>query len=151
MIFGALVFLVFVLDQLTKLLAIHYLSAHDTVPVLQNVFHLTLVYNTGIAFGFFRHSQAILLGVITVSLIFILFWGARSFGKNSGDPNRKTQSFALALILGGAIGNWLDRVRLGAVVDFLDFRFWPVFNIADCAITCGVCFYMWLILFKKAE
>ncbi len=150
MIFGALVFLVFILDQLTKLLAVHYLSSIDTVPVLQNVFHLTLVYNTGIAFGFFRHSQGILLGAITLSLIFILIWGARSFSKNSQDSAHRLQSFALALILGGAIGNWLDRMRLGAVVDFLDFRFWPVFNLADTAITAGVCCYLWLILSKKA-
>lgn len=151
MIFGALVFLVFVLDQLTKLLAIHYLTSVETVPVLQNVFHLTLVYNKGIAFGFFRNSQAFLLGAITLSLIFILFWGARSFSQKKQDSAARFQSFALALILGGAIGNWLDRVRIGAVVDFLDFRVWPVFNLADSAITAGVCCYMWLILLKKAE
>lgn len=150
MIFGALVFLVFVLDQLTKLLAVHFLSSVDSVPVLQNVLHLTLVYNTGIAFGFFRHSQAILLGAITLSLIFLLIWGVRSFKKNSG-PSQKFQSFALALILGGAIGNWLDRVRIGSVVDFFDFRIWPVFNVADSAITIGVGCYLWLLVFKKGE
>ena len=150
MIFGVLVFLIFAADQLTKLLAVHYLSSVDTVPVLQNVFHLTLVYNTGIAFGFFRHSQAILLGAITLSLIFLLIWGVRSFKKNSG-PSQKFQSFALALILGGAIGNWLDRVRIGSVVDFFDFRIWPVFNVADSAITIGVGCYLWLLVFKKGE
>ena len=151
MIFGALVFLVFVLDQLTKLLAVHFLSSVDSVPVLQNVLHLTLVYNTGIAFGFFRHSQAVLLGAITLSLIFLLIWGARSFSKNSADPSQKFQSFALALILGGAFGNWFDRVRIGSVIDFFDFRIWPVFNVADSAITVGVGCYLWLLLFKKGE
>lgn len=151
MIFGILVFFVFLLDQLTKLLAVHYLSSVDSFPVLQNVFHLTLVYNTGIAFGFFRHSQAILLGAITLSLVFLLIWGARSFKQKPGEPSQKFQSFALALILGGAIGNWLDRVRIGSVVDFFDFRVWPVFNVADSAITIGVGCYLWLLLFKKGE
>ncbi len=151
MIFGALVFLVFILDQLTKLLAVHYLASVDTVPVLQNVFHLTLVYNTGIAFGFFRHSQTLLLGAITLSLIFLLIWGFRSFSEKSAGPWQKFQSFALALILGGAFGNWVDRIRVGSVIDFFDFRIWPVFNVADSAITVGVGCYLWLLLFKKGE
>lgn len=151
MIFGALVFLVLLLDQITKLLAVHFLSGVDTVPVLQNVFHLTLVYNTGIAFGFFRNSQGLLLGAISLCLVFILIWGAKSFKNSSKDPAQKLQSFALALILGGAIGNWIDRVRVGSVIDFLDFRIWPVFNLADSAITVGVCYYLLLLLKEPAK
>jgi len=61
----------------------------------------------------------------------------------------KVARFGLALILGGAFGNWIDRVRFGAVVDFLDFRVWPVFNVADSAITVGVAVYL-ILLFRKS-
>jgi len=57
--------------------------------------------------------------------------------------------FGIALILGGAIGNWIDRIRFGAVIDFLDFRVWPIFNVADSAITAGV--FLYLILIIKEE
>jgi len=56
----------------------------------------------------------------------------------------------LALILGGAIGNWIDRIQFGAVIDFLDFRIWPVFNVADSAITVGVCLYL-LVFIRKSS
>ena len=61
---------------------------------------------------------------------------------------KEPQLLGLALILGGAIGNWIDRIRYQAVVDFLDFRIWPVFNIADSAITIGVAFYI-ILFFKR--
>lgn len=59
--------------------------------------------------------------------------------------------WGMALILGGAIGNWIDRVRFGAVIDFFDFRVWPVFNVADSAITVGVVLYFFLILRKESQ
>lgn len=143
--FFLLVFLVLVFDQLTKFLALSFLAAYDSVPVIPNIFHLTLVHNTGIAFGFFNRHREILFAAISLSLVFLGVWGARST-RNSPPA----QSFALALILGGAIGNWLDRLRFGAVVDFLDFRVWPVFNGADSAITIGVVLYFWSLLRKPA-
>ncbi len=142
--FYLLVFSVFLLDQLTKFFALTCLASVETVPVIPNIFHLTLVHNTGIAFGFFQGSR-LLPAAITLSLIVLTVWGAKS-AKHGQKP---AESLALAVILGGAIGNWLDRLRLGAVTDFLDFRIWPVFNIADSAITVGVCFYLWMLLRKK--
>jgi signal peptidase II len=140
--YGLVGFVVF-LDQLTKYFALVFLS-EVSQPVLPNVFHLTLVRNTGVAFGFLSDHSSLLFSVITVSLVFLFILVARSHGASL------SEKWALSLILGGAIGNWIDRVRLGAVIDFLDFRFWPVFNLADTAITVGVCVYL-ISLFRARE
>lgn len=144
MVFHAVFFGVLLLDQLTKYLALQHLDVTGTVPIIPNVFHFSLVHNTGIAFGVFREHPQLLLIVITISLIFLFFWGWK---KADLLPS---QRLALALILSGAVGNWIDRVRFGAVIDFLDFRIWPVFNIADSAITIGVVLFAALVLFKKS-
>ncbi len=78
--------------------------------------------------------------LISASLLFLLFWGFRA------KDLPVAQRVGLALILGGAIGNWIDRIRFGAVIDFLDFRIWPVFNLADSAITIGVSIYLLLLI-----
>jgi signal peptidase II len=139
------VFLVVVLDQLSKGIILHTLALHDSQPILPGVFHLTLVYNTGIAFGFFKEHSNLLFFLISGSLVFLLLWGVRLRRAHS------LAGFGLALILGGAIGNWIDRMRFGAVIDFLDFRVWPVFNLADSAISIGVGLYLVLVFFKKNE
>lgn len=143
-VFYSVLLLTLALDQLTKFLALRGLSQIDTVEIIPRVFHLTLVHNTGIAFGFFRQHPSILLSLITLSLIFLFLWG-----RNMPKEN-KTERFALALILGGAVGNWFDRLRFGAVIDFLDFRVWPVFNLADSAITIGVTLFAWSLFKKKS-
>ena len=143
--FYLVLLLVLAFDQITKYLALHYLAATESSAVIPNIFHLTLVHNTGIAFGFFRQHPSVLLSLISISLLFLFFWGARMPKENS------MERFSLALILGGAIGNWIDRVRFGAVIDFLDFRVWPVFNIADSAITVGVILLAWLMIRKKSS
>ncbi len=137
-----MIFFVVLVDQASKLAALRILFPGETVPVIQGLFHFTLIQNTGIAFGFFREHQGLLLILISVSLIFLWIWALRMEG---GLGSR----YAFALILGGAAGNWIDRMRFGAVIDFLDFRVWPVFNIADSAITLGVAIYFLLLLKKK--
>jgi len=124
-------------------LALRFLSLDSSTAVIANLFHLTLVQNTGIAFGLFRRHEMLLFSLITISLVILFIWGSRS-----KSPSR-TARFGIALILGGAIGNWIDRIRFGAVIDFLDFRVWPVFNVADSAITVGV--FLYLILIIKEE
>ena len=141
--FYAVLLFVFLADQLTKFFALQTLAGVDSVPVISGIFYFTLVHNTGVAFGFFRQHPQLLLGLISLSLCFLLVWGIRV------PPQQKTQRFALALILGGALGNWVDRLRYGAVIDFLDFRVWPVFNVADSAITVGVTLFAWHLLRQK--
>ena len=138
--FYTIALLILLLDQATKFAAITFLTETGSVPVLQGIFHLTLVHNTGVAFGLFREHGAILLGMITLSVVLLSLWA--HYILRAG----VLMETSLALILGGAVGNWIDRLRLGSVVDFLDFRIWPVFNVADTAISIGVALYCFLLL-----
>lgn len=124
--------LIVLLDQFTKGCVRNSLQPGSSVAVLPNLFHLTLVENQGIAFGLFQGADTLLFVIITISIIVLIVLGLRSH------PGRRLTPWGMGLILGGAIGNWIDRVRMGAVIDFLDFRIWPVFNLADTAITVGV-------------
>ena len=130
--------LVIVVDQLTKLLADHFLQYHQPVEVMP-MFNLTLMYNKGAAFSFLANAGGwqrwfFLILTSTVS-IFIYLWIKKL------KTHQVLQYSALALILGGAIGNLIDRAIYGHVIDFLDVylqqQHWPAFNIADAAITVG--------------
>jgi len=95
---------------------------------------LVPIHNTGSAFGLFQGQSFVLIIVAAVGIAFILltaFLLYRRFPLLATTPNR----IALGLILGGALGNWVDRLRFGQVTDFIDVGFWPVFNVADSAIT----------------
>ena len=124
-------------DQLTKHLIATAFAPAQTLPLLPPILHLTYVQNTGAAFGLFK-GQQLLFVLLSVGVI---IWMARRLLRPSSDG-----SLALAscgLILGGAAGNLIDRVWLGYVVDFIDLRVWPVFNIADSAITIGNGLLQW--------
>ena len=122
---------ILVLDQLTKkLICLSFLPGQSR-PIIENIFHLTLVYNKGIAFGLFV-DRVIISVFISVMVIILLIV---SVIKIKGHD--LILKIAFSLILGGAAGNLVDRIRFGYVIDFLDFRVWPVFNLADTAITIG--------------
>ena len=127
-------------DQLTKFLALRFLKPAASFPIFQNVFHLSFVENNGIAFGLFQGHPQVLTVVITASILCLLVC-ARFF---SNQP--QSHRLAYGFILGGSVGNWIDRIRFGHVIDFLDFRIWPVFNIADSFITIGVILFLWFAL-----
>lgn len=140
-LFYSFTILLVFLDQFTKFLVLQGIPLHGSLPVIPGIFHLTLVFNQGIAFGLFRDHESLLFLLITASLG-LLLWVSRHI------PRWPSWSrWAFALITGGAIGNWIDRVRLGYVVDFFDLRVWPVFNVADSAITVGVSLYV-IMLFR---
>jgi signal peptidase II len=146
--FYALVGAVVLIDQLSKFFALQYLSPHSPVLLIPHVLNLTLVRNSGVAFGLFSGYAPALFTVITVSLVFLFLIANRSHGKTPHGTSI-TDRWALSLILGGAIGNWIDRLRFGAVIDFIDFRIFPVFNIADTAITVGVGLYFIHVFISK--
>ncbi len=133
--------LVVVSDQITKAMVSAWVSPYEMIAVIPGVFNLVNWLNTGAAFGIFSSSAAtgrvLLIAVTIVSLVVIGF-----LIKTARTENDKITTFALSLIGGGAVGNLIDRVRLGSVIDFLDFYVgsyhWPAFNIADSAITIGV-------------
>ncbi len=135
---------VFAADRLTKNLALAVLHSVPTISVLPGVFHLTLVHNTGVAFGLLKGwGLWVALGTVAV-LAGLVVSAARQ-----GYLQQKPFPWALGLVLGGAAGNLLDRVRTGAVIDFLDFRIWPVFNVADSCITIGAILMGWSLLRKR--
>lgn len=144
-------FIVFLIacDQISKLAVLKRLHQTDSIPVINNVFHITLVYNTGSAFGVFREYNWILSYVSVFAIILILYMLMRR-PRFSSRLYMHMWQYSLLCILSGATGNLIDRIKLGYVVDFLDFRFWPVFNIADSLITCGVAVLLFLLFNKKA-
>jgi signal peptidase II len=107
----------------------------ESLPLVRNVLHMTMVHNTGIAFGFFK-DQGVTFIVIPIVAIFLLAFNIYYYRQNNEALSR-TYIVAFSLILGGAFGNLIDRMVYGYVIDFIDFRVWPVFNIADSAITIG--------------
>ena len=135
--------LVFVLDQLSKWYASHLLAERG-ISVLPGYFDLELVHNLGAAFGLFATFPSgwrslILIGVALLATLFI--------GVLLNKTVRLWEAFGLGLILGGALGNLLDRLRNGWVVDFIHLHWhdlsWPVFNLADSAISIGVALLLW--------
>lgn len=136
--------LVYVLDRITKMLAVKNIVQGESVALVPNIFHITLVYNNGTAFGLLKDRNTPLLWLSLAVIIFIISY----IWKKGRDINLKT-SLSLGLILGGALGNLTDRIRLGYIIDFIDFRIWPVFNIADSAITIGLMLLAWNIITSK--
>ena len=122
---------VFILDRLAKLLATKSLALGQSVNILPCILNFTLVFNKGAAFGLFNNQALLFISLSLVAISAILYY---LWKNNVKDP---LLSIALALILGGALGNLADRVCLGYVIDFIDLRVWPVFNVADSSITIG--------------
>jgi len=130
------------LDQITKLLAVKFLQLNTPFVLIKNFLNLTLVYNQGAAFGMFKNQLLTFVFISVLAIIFIFF-------NLKSKKNSFIFKISLSLILAGAIGNLIDRLRFGFVIDFLDFRIWPVFNLADSAITVAALLLSWELLFKK--
>ena len=147
--------LVFVLDRLTKRLVVAKVALGDAISVVPGVFRITHVRNTGAAFSMFAETAS--PGVVRWGLIaFSLFAGAIVAGMLWRSGRRfSAASFGFALILGGATGNLLDRIRLHYVTDFLEVHIvryhWPDFNLADSAISVGACLLLLDVLFVKRD
>jgi len=133
--------LVVILDQLSKLWVVGSFLTHESLPVIPGLFNLTFVTNTGAAFGILAGTQSLgrqlfFVGVALVALV-VLYMAYKEYREQG-----QIYMTAIGLVAGGALGNLVDRLRLGHVIDFLDFYFrqshWPAFNIADSAITIGV-------------
>jgi len=132
--FGGLVVLI---DQLSKWIVEQSLVRGESISVLGDFFRLTHVQNPGGAFGLFRDAGSVFL-VLSVVAILFLFWALRRFPLATAGRG----AVALGIVLGGAVGNLIDRVRTQRVIDFFDVGFsdlrWPVFNVADIAVVVGV-------------
>ncbi len=140
--------MVLLVDQASKYIVLSNLSLGEMwnpIPFLRPFFTITHVTNTGAAFGLFRDQgtlfSIVAFVVVAGILVFYRYLPADQFWLR----------VSLGLQLGGAVGNLLDRVRLGRVVDFVDFKIWPVFNLADTAIVVGVGILAVYLLFSKEE
>lgn len=136
-IYYLIAFIVFVIDQLTKYVIATKLELWDQISVIGNFFLITSHRNTGAAFGILENQRYFFI-IITIVVVIGIVWYIQKM-KNTGN---KLLPFALSLVLGGALGNFLDRALTGEVVDFLQFNFgtytFPIFNIADSCIVIGV-------------
>ncbi len=149
-----LTLLVLLLDQGTKSLVRHHISLHESIPVVPGFFRLTHVQNRGAAFGLFADSPSQWkVGLLVLFSLLALLVVSRLLWKNS--HSLSATGFALALIMGGAVGNLWDRLRDGFVVDYLDFHLgsyhWPAFNVADSAIVVGALILIAEILFSRSS
>ena len=126
------------LDQISKLYIEKTLYLGESRPIIENIFHITYIINHGAAFGILADQRWFFLFVAA-----LLWLGYGVFRKRI--PKRLDVELAVSLLLGGALGNAIDRFWLHGVRDFFDFRIWPIFNIADIEIMAGVFILIWYI------
>jgi signal peptidase II len=138
-----IVFTVIALDQITKYLVSTYLSPADSIEILPFL-HLVIIKNIGAAFGMFKNfGSSFFIGISAIAIIFVIWLLITS----------KYNFVGLSLVLGGAIGNLIDRILYGKVIDFIDFsvgRFhWPAFNVADSSLTIGIIVILLTSFYRK--
>ncbi len=144
--------LVVVLDQATKWLIASSFSYYEEVKVIPGFFNLIYIHNPGGAFGIFAKNQGTLQSMLFILIAFAAMGLVLYLYKNT-PSEYPVLSVGFALIFGGALGNMIDRIRLGKVIDFIDLYVahlhWPAFNIADSAISIGMVIFGFYIVFRK--
>lgn len=137
--------LVVLLDRLSKHLIVSRMTLGSSVPVISGVFHITYIENAGAAFGMLVNQQSLFIaaGVALLAAAAYLYPRLRR--------GSRLLRYGAAVLLGGTVGNLIDRIELGHVVDFFDFRVYPVFNVADIAIVLGVAAIIYDIVVKNEE
>ncbi len=123
---------IILLDQISKYLIFSNMSLYESIPVIERVFHITYTQNYGAAFSILQNQRGLFIGISSIAVIIIFYILVRYYKQH-----HVMFLYSLSLIAAGALGNLIDRIRLGFVVDFFDLRVWPVFNIADISIVSG--------------
>lgn len=136
----ALIAAILLVDQFSKFLILKYLGLNATYVVIKGIFSITPTLNTGGGFGILPDQTFLFILISIITIIFIIYTLL------SRKLKGKIFVYSISMILAGALGNLVDRLRLGAVIDFIDFKVWPVFNIADSSITIGVIILAWQLL-----
>lgn len=146
-LFSVATVLTVVCDQVVKYLCTIFLKPIGTFPIIEDVFHLTYCENTGAAFSMLSGAR-IFFVVITSAFILLIFWLIYS-----GRVKNTAASFAMVFVAAGGMGNLIDRVLNGYVVDMFDFRLinFAVFNVADIAVTCGAAAFLIIYVFAKGD
>lgn len=135
-----IIFAVLLLDQITKYLVVIKMTQGMSIPVLEDVFHLTYILNPGAAFGMLEHNRFFFIATACLAIMAIMYMWS-DIKKES-----KMIQIGVALFTGGALGNLIDRIQTGLVIDFFDFRIWPIFNVADIGICVGVGLILWSMI-----
>jgi signal peptidase II len=144
-LFLAVALLIPLADQIVKWLIISRLSLHESIPVIPGLLQITHIHNSGIAFGFFPGLPRLFMVVTIVSMLVVVYFYLTI------RPRTLLVTLGCALILGGAAGNLIDRLHYGYVVDFIDFTFWPAFNVADSSVSVGVTLLLASFVWGKEE
>jgi len=126
-------------DQWVKRLAAIRLSGNDSIPIIKGLLYFTYTVNHGIVFGILNNLSPLFFIILTIFIIAMLLIFLKGLRTHPG----------FAVLLGGIAGNFIDRIRLGYTIDFIDFRFWPVFNISDICICVGVALLFLYIIRNK--
>jgi len=135
-VFFVSIFAILIVDQSLKSLVRLKLAVGESIPLINNIFHITYVTNTGAAFGLFKNSAIFFIIISVVAIVLIAGLILKSIKRAEFMANPRFD-LGLIMIISGAIGNLADRLKFGYVIDFIDVRIWPVFNIADTSITIG--------------
>lgn len=147
MLWTFLILFIVVLDQVTKYLVNKYIEFGSGISIIEGFFYLVHWRNKGAAWGIFQNGRYFFMAITVVAIIVMLHLIYKS----------KDTFFKLSisLVMGGALGNFIDRVRIGSVIDFLDFHFWnyhfPTFNVADSFIVVGTIMLIYYIIFRYNE
>lgn len=132
-------------DQITKYLAYVFLQPQNTIPVINNFFYLTYLENADAAFDILNNKPWFIIVFTAIIIIAFIFYANKRWYANT------LVKIGAALIIGGAVGNLIDRIRLGYVIDFLDFDILPIFNIADIAAVAGTIIIAFMLIFKDKK
>ena len=124
--------LVILFDQISKFFIQQTMKIGESIPIIRGIFHITYIENPRTAFGLFKYQTMYFIIAALVSIILLILIYKKILRRDS------YLFIPLVLIVGGAVGNFIDRVRMGRVIDFLDLRIWPIFNFADMALVCGM-------------
>ena len=134
-----------VVDQFSKFYIQTHMALGMSIPVMQDIFHITYILNAGAAFGLLENQTAFFVMIAVCMVVATIYFYPKI-------PKRYSLlRFGIGLMVGGAMGNVIDRIKTGYVVDFFDFRIWPIFNIADVGIVCGVGCIIFTIIYLYKE
>ncbi len=145
MFFYLIAILIIIIDQLTKFAVVSTMDLYESIPIIEGWFHITSVRNTGAAFSILENQTwffIITAIIISLVLVYLIYRVYREY---------RILALLMALILGGALGNLIDRIMYGSVVDFIDVQIinFAIFNVADIAITVGTALLVIYVIFSK--
>jgi len=154
LIYPVIILALLSIDQLTKALVARSILFQSSKSIIPGFFNLTHIRNRGAIFGFFSHSESRIL-FIFLTLVSLVALGLVIYYFFKTPSSQRYMKISLSVILAGALGNLIDRIIRGYVIDFLDFHIknwhWPSFNVADACITVGAFLLIFILVFKRGK